>query len=195
MVYYKFLRPSSALRRLQHVNASLSHMFYHELIIAMLFTAKYLITLFKGLQQAQNCAAGHVFRRYTNAVDVVILNWLPVLKGIEYNISKLTYQGLNNKNWPCFLLAEIVNTKKTLRSINSGPCVDHGEKHTIQDQTKNAFNKLPINIRSNESKIIFNRQARDFYKVKTLARTLSLYFFSSHMLIRLVSLGGINRCK
>ena len=90
---------------------------------------------------------------------------------------------------------EIVTQKKILHSNNSGPCIDHGERHTFQDQPKIAFNKLPINIRSNESKIIFNRQARDFYKVKTLARTLSLYFFSSHMLIRLVSLGGINRYK
>ena len=61
MVYYKYLRPSSALRRLEHVNASLNHLFYHELIIAMLFTAKCLIILFKGLQRLQSCAAGYVF--------------------------------------------------------------------------------------------------------------------------------------
>ena len=59
---------------------------------------------------------------------------------------------------------EILTQERTLRSNNSGPCVDHGEKHTFQDQAKNAFNKLPINIRSYESKIIFNRQARDFIR-------------------------------
>ena len=48
---------------------------------------------------------------------------------------------------------EIVTQKTTLRSNNSGPCVDQGEINTFQDQAKNAFNKLPINIRSNESKI------------------------------------------
>ena len=69
---------------------------------------------------------------------------------------------------------EIVTKKRTLRSNNSGPCVDHGEKHTFQDQTKNASNKLPINIRSNESKNVFNRQARHFYKGKALARALSI---------------------
>ena len=69
---------------------------------------------------------------------------------------------------------EIVTQKRTLRSNNSGPFVDHGEKHTFQDQAKNAFNRLPFNIRSNESKIIFNRQAREFYKDNTLARALSL---------------------
>ena len=70
-----------------------------------------------------------------------------------HNISKLTYQGLNDKNWPVYLPVEIVTQKTTLRSNNSGPCVDHGEINTFQDQTKNAFKKLPINIRSNESNI------------------------------------------
>ena len=70
-----------------------------------------------------------------------------------HNISKLTYQGLNDKNWPVYLPVEIVTQKTTLCSNNSGPCVDHGEINTFQDQTKNAFKKLPINIRSNESNI------------------------------------------
>ena len=43
---------------------------------------------------------------------------------------------------------EIVTKKRTLCSNNSGPCVDQGEKHTSQDQAKNAANKLPINIRN-----------------------------------------------
>ena len=60
------------------------------------------------------------------------------------------YQGLNDKN--CYLPVEIVTQKRTLCSNNSGPCVDQGEIYT--------------NIRSNESKIIFNSQARNFYKGK-----------------------------
>ena len=70
-----------------------------------------------------------------------------------HNISKLTYQGLNDKNWPVYLPVEIVTQKTTLRSNNSGPCVDHGEINRFQDQTKNTFKKLPINIRLNESNI------------------------------------------
>ena len=132
---------------------------------------KYLV---KRLQQVQNCAVGYVLGKYANAVDVINLNWLPILEGIEYNISKLTYQGLNDKNWPSYLPVEIVTQERTLHSNNSGPCVDHSEKHTFQDQAKNAFNKLPFNIRSNESKIIFNWQAREFYKDKALARALLL---------------------
>ena len=69
--------------------------------------------LAKRLQGVQNCAAGYVLGRYANAVDVVNLNWLPVLECIEYNISKLTYQGLNDKSWSSYLVAEILTQKKT----------------------------------------------------------------------------------
>ena len=130
--------------------------------------------LVKRLQRVQNSAAGYVLGRYTNALDVVSLNCLPIFESIEYNIGKLTYQGLNDKNWPSYLPVDIVTQKRTPRSNNSGPYVDQSETHTFQDHAKNAFNKLPINIRSNESKKNFNRQARDFYKDKVLARSLSL---------------------
>ena len=102
--------------------------------------------LVKRLQRVQNCTPKYVLGRYASAVDLVNLNWLPILEGIEYNISKLTYQALNNKNWPSYLPVEIVTKKRTLRLKNSGPCADHGEKYTFQDQAKNAFSKLSTNI-------------------------------------------------
>ena len=79
----KCLSESLALSRINYCNVVYGQM------------PKYLV---KRLQRVQNCAAGYVLGRYTNAVDVVNLNWLPILEGIEYNISKLTYQGLNDKN-------------------------------------------------------------------------------------------------
>ena len=78
--------------------------------------AKCLIILLNDLQRVQNCTPGYVLGRYANAVDVANLNWLPVFKGIEYNISKLTYQGLYDENWPSYLPVEILTQKKTLRS-------------------------------------------------------------------------------
>ena len=104
---------------------------------------------------------------------LVDMPMLPILNSIEYNVSKLTYQGLNNKNWPFYLPVEIVTQKRTLHSNNVGQYVEYGEKHTFQDQAKNAFKELPINIRSSESKVVFNRQARRFYKVKALAWALT----------------------
>ena len=81
--------------------------------------AKCLIILLNDLQRVQNCAAGYVLGRYAKAVDVVNLNWLPVFKGIEYNISKLTYQVLYDKNWPSYLPVEIVTQKKTNSSFEN----------------------------------------------------------------------------
>ena len=43
--------------------------------------------LVKRLQRVQNCAAGYVLGSYANAVNVVNLKCLPILEGIEYNIS------------------------------------------------------------------------------------------------------------
>ena len=37
-----------------------------------------------------------------------------------HNIIKLTYQGLNDKNWPLYLPVEIVTQKKTLRWKTQG---------------------------------------------------------------------------
>ena len=146
-----------------------------EIVIAFAWKAKrFQFADFLYLIHPHLHAVGYFLGRYANAVDVVNLKWLPILEGIENNISKLTYQRLSDKNWPSYLPVEIVTQRRNLRWNNSGPCIDHGEKRTFQDQAKNAFNKLPINIRSNETKIIFNRQARDFYKDKVLFRALSL---------------------
>ena len=70
--------------------------------------------LVKILRRVDNCAAGYALARHANAVDVVNLNWLPILEGIEYNIRKLMYQRLNDKNWPSYLPVEIVTQKRTL---------------------------------------------------------------------------------
>ena len=49
-------------------------------------------------------------------------------EGTEYNISKLTYQRLNKKNTPSYLPVEIATKERTMRSNNSGSCVDHSKK-------------------------------------------------------------------
>ena len=76
----------------------------------MLFPVIYIIILLNDY--SENCPGGYVLGRYANAVDVVNLNWLPILESSEYNISKLTYQGLNDTNWSSYLPVEIVTQKK-----------------------------------------------------------------------------------
>ena len=50
------------------------------------------------LQRLQNCAAEYVLGKYANTSDVINLNWLPVAENTEFNVSKLTYQGLHDKS-------------------------------------------------------------------------------------------------
>ena len=51
------------------------------------------------LQPLQNCVAGYVLGKYANTLDIINLNWLPVVENTEFSVSKLRYQGLHVKNW------------------------------------------------------------------------------------------------
>ena len=112
--------------------------------------AKCLIILLNDLQRVQNCAAGYVLGRYAKAVDVVNLNWLPVFKGIEYNISKLTYHRLNDKDLPSYLPNEIVTQKRTLHSNNSR--LDH-----VLITVKNLHFKIKLKTLSTDCQLLFNQ--------------------------------------
>ena len=50
------------------------------------------------LQPLQNCAAGYVLGKYANTLEIINLNWLPVVENTEFSVSKLRYQGLHVKN-------------------------------------------------------------------------------------------------
>ena len=91
----------------------------------------------KQIQRAQNCATGYIISKYANAAVAVNLNWLPILEGIEYSISKLTFQELKDKNWSSYLPVTVV-TKKIIPAFDNVLI-------TFQDQAKTSFNKLPIN--------------------------------------------------
>ena len=81
------------------------------------------------LQHLQNCAAGYVVGKYANTSDIINLNWLPVAKNTEFNVSKLAYQGLHDKNWPKYLPIKLVERRRNLRSDKSGPMIGYGEKN------------------------------------------------------------------
>ena len=72
------------------------------------------------LQRLQNCAAEYVLRKYANTSDVINLNWLPVAENTEFNVSKLAYQGLHDKNWSEYLPIKLIKRRRNLRSNNSG---------------------------------------------------------------------------
>ena len=126
------------------------------------------------LQRLQNCAAGYVLRKYGNTLDVINLNWIPVAENTEFNVSKLAYQGLHDKNWPEYLPIKLTERRRNLRLDKSGPMIDYGEKNTFQQQPNEVFTTLPVNIRICENKKSCINKVRSFYKDKALARILSL---------------------
>ena len=118
------------------------------------------------LQRLQNCAAEYVLGKYANTSDVVNLNWLPVAENTEFNVSKLTYQGLHDKSFPEYLPIKLIKGGRNLRSDKSGSMIDYGKKNAFQQQADEVFKTLPVNIRICENKKSFIIKARSFYKDK-----------------------------
>ena len=110
------------------------------------------------LQRLLNCAAGYVLTKNVYTLDVINLIWLLVAENKEFNVSKLTYQGLYDKNWPKYLPVKLIKGRRNLRSDKSGPMIDYDQKNTFQQQANEVFNTLPVNIRKCENKKIFYRQ-------------------------------------
>ena len=126
------------------------------------------------LQRLQNCTAGYVIGKYATTVDVLNLNWLPIVENTQYNISKLAYQSLHDKNWPKYLPLKLIERKRNLRSSQNGPMINYGEKNTFQLQAHEIFNTLPINIKTCETQKSFTNNARSFYKDEAFTRILSI---------------------
>ena len=74
---------------------------------------KYLVN---RLQRVQNITAGYVLGRYAKLKDVVELNWLPIEENTDYNIAKLVFHALKDKNWPSYLKVHVMQHNKILRS-------------------------------------------------------------------------------
>ena len=71
------------------------------------------------LQRLQNCAVGYVIGKHVNTLHVINPNWLPVAENTEFNVSKLTYEGLHDKNWPEYLPVKLIKGRRNLRSEKS----------------------------------------------------------------------------
>ena len=85
--------------------------------------------LHNRLQHLQNCDAGYVLGKYVNILDVIYLNWLPVAENTKFNISKLAYEGLHDKNWSEYLPIKFIGLRRNLRLGKSGPMIDYGEEN------------------------------------------------------------------
>ena len=130
--------------------------------------------LLKRLQKLQNSAAGYVYKRYANENDVISLNWLPIKEKIQYNISVMAFNALNNPSWPEYLQLKMKNENSNLRSrgtckIEKAPLLGRG---TFHDNAEKIFNDLPTNIREEQCLNKFKSLTKTYFKDRALARTL-----------------------
>ena len=50
------------------------------------------------LERLRNCVAVYVLRKYSYTLDVINLNWLSVAENTGFELAKLAYQRLHEKN-------------------------------------------------------------------------------------------------
>ena len=132
---------------------------------------KYLIRRF---QRTQNTIAGYVLGRYAKESDfITTLGWLPVQEMMEFAIVKCTFSALNDPNWPKYLPIKLQEMKRTT-SLESEMMVERGEKNIFGDQAHDIFNDLPKTIRVIKDRKVFIKEFKRCYRVKALARSLSL---------------------
>ena len=60
------------------------------------------------LERLRNCVAVYVLRKYSNTLDVINLNWLSVAENTGFELAKLAYQRLHEKNWPEYLSSKLI---------------------------------------------------------------------------------------
>ena len=112
--------------------------------------------------------------RYAKESDfITTLGWLPVQEMMEFAIVKCTFSALNDPNWPKYLPIKLQEMKRTT-SLESEMMVERGEKNIFGDQAHDIFNDLPKTIRVIKDRKVFIKEFKRCYRVKALARSLSL---------------------
>jgi len=116
-----------------------------------------------------------MFRRFTplkvrkSLAECLVLSRL----NVDHNTCKLVFQALHDEKWPSYLKTKMRSQPRILRSTNAGPKIDFGERKTWQDQAT-IFNELPIDVRKCDTKIVYNKEIKKFYKDKAQTRVLLL---------------------
>ena len=112
----------------------------------------------KKPQRLQKAAASFVLKRYAHTEDIWKIGWLPIAKRREFNILKLAFKAINNKNWPEMDKLDIQTCNRTLRNSNEIRLRPSMIRNTLQDAAANSFNALPSNIKQQTN---FNKFCTD----------------------------------
>ena len=72
--------------------------------------------LIKRLQRVQLAAAGFVMGRFVDMAVILTLGWLPIVECRDFNLSKVIFKALHDKQWPSYLKLEMYIPNRTLGS-------------------------------------------------------------------------------
>ena len=86
--------------------------------------------LIKRLQRVQLAAAGFVLGRFVTMSEILYLGWLPVVERRDFNLLKLIFKAMYERQWPSYLKLETYSPNRTLRSSN-----EHKLKVPLEDGT------------------------------------------------------------
>ena len=92
-------------------------------------------------------ATGYVLMRYSNEKDVFSLNWSPIIKLTNFEISKLAHKALYNESWPNYLSLNCKKLIRDLRNNDSNMIGRSNKNHTFHENAEKVFNKLPLSVR------------------------------------------------
>ena len=161
------------LRKMLMQSLILSKLNYCNVLLAD--APQYLI---KKLQKIQNAAAGYVYGRRANEIDVVNLKWLTVSENISTSLAKLAHKALNESSWPRYLpLPKALPQERNLRSqtsANNDIDISNTFDGSFVFSAGKSFNELPDNVKSLEEYERFTSKCSSYYFDKATARVLSM---------------------
>ena len=115
-----------------------------------------------------------IYNKYGELNDIADLNWLLIEEVIYFALTKLVFNGLNNKNMPENLQLKLSKEKRSLRK-NSVMPVHQNEniKPAYLEEANKVFNDLPNKIREDMSFPMFKNNLKNYLFDKTIAKILS----------------------
>ncbi len=123
---------------------------------------------------ARVCIRGYVYGmymgRFVDMTDILILGWLPIAERRDFNLSKLIFKALHEKQWPSYLKLEIYTPNRTLRSSSEHKLRVPLKDGTFQACCAKVYNNLPEEIKLCDGKNIFNGLAKTFFRGRAAER-------------------------
>ena len=115
------------------------------------------------LQKLLKVTCSFVNSRYSNALDVILLDWLPISERIDFWIIKLAHKALCVTPFPSYLKLWFKKPSRYLRNKDEFLINNYDKNSNIfTRKAQTLFNNLPYQIRSVSSFKIFSREVKKY---------------------------------